>query len=88
MPYERSSPSHHIGILSVVRLLHLSEDAVTSNLYVNCPDFKTVCQMKQNFCVIWLMANQIMIPNIRHLLALLYCTTTVLKARGGRGTTE
>lgn len=51
MPYERSSPSHHMGILSVVRLLHLSEDAVTSNLYVNCPDFKTVCQMKQIFWV-------------------------------------
>lgn len=34
------------------------------------------------------MANQIMTPNIRHMLALLYCITTVLKARGGMGATE
>lgn len=70
IPYLRSSLSHHVQMFHVARLLHLSEDAITSDVYVKFPDFKTLCvRWSRSFGYILPMASQFMTPNIRHLLA-------------------
>lgn len=73
-----------MGMLSVARLFHLPGDAVTSDVYVNFPDFKHCMSDEAG-----LLGNSGPGPAnllcIRHLLALLYCITTVSEGPRRKG---
>lgn len=72
-----------MGMFSVARLFHLAGDAVTSDVYVNFPDLKHCVSDEAG-----LLDNSGQGPAnlcIRHLLAPLYCITTVFEGPWRKG---